>query len=394
MMNAREPILRQCRAGEDSRTEFKEIRFGKRSVISPNRDDLAAEMVAFANGVGGVLLLGIADSGEVVGIPAERVGLVETWLVNIASNNSVPPIRPTLRRELLPDETGQERHVLLAEIPRGNFVHRTAGGRYTIRVGSTKRDLDPPELARLFQDRGRGYVFDEQPVFAASVNDLDWNRLESFFGRSPTIPWLDLLRNARVILRDEEHVDRPTVAGLLTFGQRPTEHLRSAWIEAASYEGTRLSSDDLLHEQRVRGPVPEQIDAAVAFIRSRAGEKAFDPDVVAEAVVNAVAHRDYSIYGSKIRLFLFRDRLELYSPGKLPNTMTLDDMPYRVFTRNQLLVNFLSRIHSHRTARVFLESRGEGVRRILEASEAHSGRRPTYELFGEELRLTIWAKTD
>ena len=85
--------------------------------------------------------------------------------------------------------------------------------------------------------------------------------------------------------------------------------------------------------------------------------------------------------------------MEIYSPGKLPNTLTLEAMPYRVFTRNQLLVNFLSHIHGKRTGRVFLESRGEGVRKILEAGEAHSGRRPEYELFGEELRLTIWSKS-
>ena len=199
-MDTQDQILRQCRAGEDSRAEFKEVRFGKQSVVSPNSHDMAGEMVAFANGVGGILFLGVSDSGGVVGIPPERVGLIEKWLVNIASNNCVPLIRPTLRRELLPDDAGGERHVMLAEVPRGNFVHRTVGGRYLVRVGSTKRDLDPPELARLFQDRGRGYVFDEQPVFAADVNDLDWNRLESFFGRSPTIPWLDLLRNARVIV--------------------------------------------------------------------------------------------------------------------------------------------------------------------------------------------------
>ncbi len=123
------------------------------------------------------------------------------------------------------------------------------------------------------------------------------------------------------------------------------------------------------------------------------GGPLYDLDVVDEAIVNAVAHRDYSIYGAKIRLFLFADRLELYSPGKLPNTLTVEEMPYRVFTRNQLLVNFLSRIHSKRTGRVFLESRGEGVRKILEGGEAHSGWRPKYELFGEELRLTLWAKT-
>ena len=120
----------------------------------------------------------------------------------------------------------------------------------------------------------------------------------------------------------------------------------------------------------------------------------YDLDVVDEAIVNAVAHRDYAISGSKIRLFLFADRLELYSPGKLPNTLTLDDMPYRTFTRNQLLVSFLSRIRSKRTGQVFLESRGEGVRKILREGEAHSGRRPEYVLFGDELRLTLWRRSN
>ena len=120
----------------------------------------------------------------------------------------------------------------------------------------------------------------------------------------------------------------------------------------------------------------------------------YDLDVVDEAIVNAVAHRDYAISGAKTRLFLFADRLELYSPGKLPSTLTLDDMPYRTFTRNQLLVSFLSRIRSKRTGQVFLESRGEGVRKILEDGEAHSGRRPEYELFGDELRLTLWGRSN
>ena len=102
-------------------------------------------------------------------------------------------------------------------------------------------------------------------------------------------------------------------------------------------------------------------------------------------------HRDYAIAGSKIRLFVFADRLELYSPGRLPNTLTFEDMPYRTFTRNQLLASFLSRVRSKRTGQVFLESRGEGVRKILEEGEAHSGPRPEYALFGDELRLVLWA---
>ena len=403
MFDTLEQIRNQLRAGEDGRAEFKEIRFGDRGVLSPNTEELAGELVAFANADGGVVFLGVNDSGTARGISPQRWDSVEHWLLNVATHNCDPPIRPVVRKALLPDDQEGDHRILLAEVPRGLYVHRASGGRYYTRVGSTKRDLTPPELARLFQQRGREYVFDEQPVLAAAVEDLNRNRLEAFFGRSPTIPWLDLLRNTRVTFQDEDGVDRPTVAGLLAFATEPTEFLASGSIEAACYSDTRLSSDNLVHAERLAGPVSDQIDAGIAFIArfmqpspargpSTGTVPAYDLDVVDEAIVNAVAHRDYAIAGSKIRLFLFADRLELYSPGKLPNTITLEDMPYRTFTRNQLLVGFLSRLRSKRTGQVFLESRGEGVRKILEDGEAHSGRRPKYELFGDELRLTLWAK--
>ena len=404
MFDTREEILNQLCAGEDGRAEFKEMRFGSRGVLSPNTEELAGELVAFANSEGGAVFVGVDDSGGVRGIPPESLDVAEHWLLNVATHNCEPPIRPVVRKALLPSNTGVDGRILLVVVPRGLYVHRTSGGRYYTRVGSTKRDLTPPELARLFQQRGREYVFDEQPAPAAAVDDLNRNRLEAFFGRSPTIPWLDLLRNTRVTFRDEDGVDRPTVAGLLVFATEPTEFLESGSIEAACYRGTRLSSDDLVHAERLAGPVSDQIDAGIAFVArfmqpsskkesGKRSESPYDLDVVDEAIVNAVAHRDYAIAGSKIRLFVFADRLELYSPGRLPNTLTLDDMPYRTFTRNQLLVSFLSRVRSKRTGQAFLESRGEGVRKILEDGEAHSGRRPEYELFGDELRLTLWARS-
>ena len=151
------------------------------------------------------------------------------------------------------------------------------------------------------------------------------------------------------MIRDDSNVDRPTVAGLLTFGTEPSEFLPSGSIEAARYGGERLSSDELVHAERLAGPVSDQIDGAVAVVAqfmqpalearsTRGADAPYDLDVVDEAIVNAVAHRDYAISGSKIRLFMFADRLDLYSPGGLPNTITLDEMPYRTFTRNQLLV--------------------------------------------------------
>ena len=118
---------------------------------------------------------------------------------------------------------------------------------------------------------------------------------------------------------------------------------------------------------------------------------------VFEAVVNAVVHRDYSKAGSKIRLFMFTDRLELYSPGALANTLTVDDLPYNQATRNELLARLLSEttlddnMGRQVARRHFLERRGEGVGIILNESQALSGKTPLYELFGEELRLTIFA---
>ena len=337
--------------------------------------------------------------------PFRRREEVEAWIINVASNNCDPPIRPILRREHLQGPTDSQCIVILVEVRRGLYVHSTSGGRHYVRVGSTKQLLRGALLARLFHDRGRVFAFDEQQVPGLTGDDLDSDRLRMFFANRPiTIPWPDFLRNTRVTATGENDVDRPTLSGVLAFGKAPQAHLPSAYVEGAVYRGNRLTSDDLVHSESIKGRIDTQIDDSTAFVErfmlrparkpgGREDHPQYEFAAVHEAIVNAVAHRDYSISGSKIRLFLFEDRLELYSPGGLPNTITIDTMPYRVFTRNQLLVSFLSRMNSRRTGFAFLESRGEGVRTILETSEAHSGRRPDYELFGEELRLTIWAKS-
>ena len=404
MFDTLEEIRRQLEVKEDARAEFKEVELGKHGVRSPNTEDVAGEMVAFANAEGGVIFLGVDDDGVVHGVPTDRVGDVEAWAINIASNNCDPPIRPILRRERLAGPDGSDRLVVLVQIGRGLYVHGTSGGRHHLRIGSTKQLLKGAALARLFQERGRTFVFDEQPVPTATMDDLDRDDMAAFFAtRPPRIPWQDLLRNTRVATAEDGLVERPTVAGLLAFGARPQAHLPSAFVEAAVYRGHRLTSDHLVHAESIKGQVRDQIDDSVGFVdrfmlrpaRKAAGRTdypQYDIGAVHEAVVNALAHRDYSLAGAKIRLFLFADRMELYSPGGLPNTLTIETMPYRVFTRNQLLVSFLSRMTSRRTGRAYLESRGEGVRGILEASEEHAGRRPEYELFGEELRLTIWAQ--
>lgn len=401
MSERRGEVLRRILAGEDGRTEFEEIRFDRRVVAAPGAEDAAAELVALANADGGLLLFGVEDSGAVVGVPEERVRQVGQWIAEVANDNCEPPIRPAIRAESVPDRRGVERCVVAVEIPRGLFVHRTSGGRCYARVGPTRRRLDPPEVVRLCRERARGSVFDGQIVFEAGMESLQWGRLERFFGQSPPVPWLDLLRHSGVSGRDTDGVDRPTVAGLLIFGEDPTDFLPSAFIEAARYCGTEWSSSGLAREIRLGGRVTDQIDAAVAFVAAAQAPGGdcgadsaapYDLRVVEEGVVNAVAHRDYSIHDSEIRLTLYADRLEICSPGPPPNDMTPEELPYRTFSRNQRLVSFLSKFRSKHTDRLYIASRGEGVRNILQRGECHSGRRPEYDLLGDDLRLTIRAR--
>ena len=401
MSERREEVLSRIRAGEDGRTEFTEIRLHKKGVAAPRTEETAAELVALANADGGLLLLGVEDSGAAAGVPEERLREVQHWVADVATNNCEPAIRPTIQTESVPDPEGVERCVIAIEIPRGLFVHRTSDGRCYTRVGPTKRRLDPPEVVRLCRERARGSVFDGQIVFDAGVEYLRWTCVESFFGSSPPLPWRDLLRRSGVAGQDCDGADRPTVAGLLVFGDDPADFLSSAFIEAAQYGGIESFSSNRVRENRLGGPVTDQIDAAVAFVADaqvsggcskRDGCAPYDPVVVEEGVVNAVAHRDYSVRGSHIRLVLYADRLEIHSPGHPPNDLTPEEMPYRTFSRNQRLVGFLSKIRSKRTGRPYAACRGEGVRTILRRGEAHSGRRPEYHLFGSEPRLTIWAR--
>ncbi len=267
MLYTLDEIERQLKSGEDSGSEFKEIIFRGDRVYSPNKESFAGEMVAFANTEGGTILLGVRDNGIVCGIPNDRLPLVESWIVNIATNNCDPPIRPILRREQISTPDGKNVAILLVDIHRGIIVHATKGGRYYERVGSSKQIVTVGLLPRLFQDRGQSFVFDEQAVPTATLDDLDQVKLERFFGGVPkAISWLDLLLNREIVVKTRGDIIYPTFAGLLTFGKEPQKHFRFAYIEAAVYQNTRLSSDDLVHTEKIKGNASTQIENAINFV--------------------------------------------------------------------------------------------------------------------------------
>jgi len=402
MFDTIQEIIDRLKLGEDSFVEFKEVKFSGEKITDPHAESLAGEICAFANTAGGVILVGVDDNGLIQGISREKLSLVENYISNACRNNCRPPVLPLMQTLMLPDATGTNQPIIKIDVAKSVFVHQTSGGRYFQRLGVTKVDLTPQELARLFQQREQSFVFDEQIIRQAAFDDLNRKLLKNFAPESRHLPWEKILENKRIVSRDEQNVLRPSVAGLLAFGDSPEQLLPSAYIEAAAYRGVEMASAAVIDSKKITGPLHQQIDDAVNFVErnmkvasiktvGRQDFPQYDILAVHEAIVNAAAHRDYSIAGSKIRLFLFDDRLEIYSPGKLPNTITLENMADRQFTRNQLLVSFLSRQTSPHTGRYYIEARGEGVRLIIERSEAISEKQPQYRLLGDELLLTIWA---
>lgn len=409
MFDSSDELLRKIRLGEDTSLELKSVSLRGGRVSEPKRDDLADEIAAIANTADGALVLGVDDkTREVLGIPVERLEAVERFVFELCNDSIQPPVAFQSFRMELPDSTGALRALLKIEIPRSLFVHKSPGG-YFRRQGSSKREMPPDFLARLFQQRSQARLirFDEQTVPETSALDLDEALRGRFLGNQTRDP-LGTLRKLNLLAHDGAGQERATVAGVLMCSRTPERWLPGAYVEAVCYRGTRQDSNYQLDAARIAGPLDQQIRDALGFARrnmkigarkrpGRVEIPQYSVRALFEAIVNAVAHRDYSIHGSKIRLFLFDDRLELYSPGPLPNTVTIESLPLRQSTRNELITTLLSRCPVEdpvgETGRQFyMEKRGDGVPIILEESRRLSGREPHYRLIDDaELLLTIYA---
>lgn len=405
-------LLEKIRLGEDSFLELKEVRFAGQKVSAPHRDSLADELAAFANSRGGVCILGVDDAREILGIPLERLDLVEDFARQLCLDIINPPIAPVIERLTLPSNTGEQLPVLKVDVPSSLFVHRSPGG-YLHRIGSAKREMAPDYLARLFQQRSQARIirFDEQPVPGATLDDLApalWQRFASPRVQDSREVLLDKLAMARP---DADDAIRPTIAGVLMASDDPRRWLPNAFIQAVAYRGTEvLPQGDAAYQldaQDITGPLDAQVLAACHFVKKNMQVSAskhegrhdlpqYDMTAVFEALVNAVAHRDYSIHGAKIRLRMFADRLELYSPGAIPNTMTVDSLPYRQAARNEAITSLLAKCTVPENERdlsgrsAMMDKRGEGVQIILDSSERLSGKRPVFRMVDEsELLLVI-----
>lgn len=399
-------LVYQVRLGEDSAYEFKSLTIKGNKVDQPGRDSVADELAAFANAGGGIIVFGVADKTRAVeGIAREDLNTVDLWLANIARDAIDPPLPIETRLLEIPDSQGDQKPVVWVRVSKSVFVHKSPHG-YFHRVGSSKREMSPELLARIFQQRSmvRLIRFDEQLV-PQTTRDAIAPELKTRFLRGD-LPEITQLKKLYLIGDDESGELRLTVSGVLLLTARPADYLSSAYIQCVAYSGTERNAEYQLDAQDCDGPVDEQIRHAFNFVKRNMRVEAvkrpgridipqYDLAAVFEAIVNAVAHRDYAMHGARIRLHLFANRLELSTPGGLPYSLTVDSMEANSITRNETLVNLLSRYYPADPVskrQNLIERRGEGVPTILTASENLSLRRPCYEQIDHtELKLTIYA---
>ena len=401
-------LLRRIRLGEDSELELKRVELQDRKVVGPSRKDFADELAAFANARGGTIVLGVDDNTrEITGIPLENLDAVENWIQGICNDLITPPLEADIYRLEMEGPDGQPQPVMRVDIPRSLFVHKSPRG-YFRRLGSSKREMPPDMLARQFQERSQSRMirFDEFLVPNTKPADLDYELTRRFL-RNEFVEEEGVTdqaaRRLLLISDDDDGTVRLTLSGVLLCTRKPQQWLRHAYIQAVHYAGERTDANYQVDARDIVGPLDEQVAEALHFVRrnmfiratkeiARAERPQFSERAVFEALVNAVAHRDYSIAGSRIRLHMFGNRLELYVPGALVNTLTPDSLHLRQANRNELIVSLLARCPAPigLGREDLMDRRGDGVSIILGESEKLSGRRPEYDLIGEnELRLVI-----
>ncbi|MCY3766852.1 MAG: putative DNA binding domain-containing protein [Gemmatimonadetes bacterium] len=398
-------VIKLIRSGENSGVEFK------RAELRP--EQLATEIAALLNLEGGRILLGVEDNGSVTGLIRDP-RRVEEWVMEAARTHVLPAAIPYWETV----DWGDGKIVGIVSLPRDApdkpFKARRGGNWITqVRVGTTTRAAGREEEERLYLQGGQ-FRYGLKPVLGTGVDSLDQRHLRDYFSRilGSSVPpandvdhWQRLLKNLDLVTGSADRI-AATVDGMLLFGKDPKRFLPQSGIRAICYPGPEPDYATRADED-LTGPMaplcdPEDgelvkrglVDKAWDFVRRNTTPSAhlegarridrweFPEEAVREAVVNALVHRDYSIVGTDIMLVIFSDRLEVVSPGRLPNTVTPEGMRLGMrYARNQNLVNVMRDYG-------YVDARGMGIRnKIIPGMLAHNGTEP--DLIEEEYRFIV-----
>ena len=383
--------------------------------VPPSR--LAATLVGMANSSGGTLIIGIAPrSGQVIGLrhPSEAVDCVFQAAL-LADPPLVLPVPQVFTLSRVP--------VLVISIPPGLPHVYSLEGRFLGREGSQTNPLPARRLRQLLLERG-AVQFDSHVSPDAGLEDLDRGRAAAYI-KILNLPCIDCFQNEgelppergpspeestsrppasvseillqRGCLRWAEGVLRPTYAGLLLFGQHPQRWLPNATLLMARFSGVAFA--DRYIKQEAAGTLPEQLQQAEQFIRENVRSVVrmvglthqevpeYPFEAVRELLVNAVAHRDYSLQGDNVHLNIFADRIEVHSPGGLPGPVNLGNLLTARFSRNAIIVQALSDLG-------FVERLGYGLDWVVTVMRQNGLRPPRFEEVGGSFRVTLFGEIE
>ncbi len=344
-MNALE-LLDIISTGETSKVQFKEQ--------LPHRDSVAQEIVAMSNSIGGVILIGVKDvTGKINGLSSTQVEEYDRVVSQVADN--IKP-RVYIATEVIKiEQEGVSHNVLIVHIQEGiNKPYKTSKGEIYVKQGSNKRLLtDNAEIMRFFQHSGNLFA-DEMPVYNATIDDINEKVFQEYFKklRNRTIEEEGLtfekaLQAKRVLLKGNI-----SLGGLLFFGKEPQFFKTSFCIKAVSFFGNDISGLDYRESIDIEGTIPEMFERGMKFFDSNLqhtqqgqsfnsiGKLEISPIAIEELLQNALLHRDY-FKNSPVRLMIFDNRIEIVSPGKLPNSLTVEELKYsNPIPRNNLLISY------------------------------------------------------
>lgn len=354
-------LLQILANGEDSKHQFK--------VNMSNVDALAAEMVAFSNGMGGKLIIGVDDDGSIVGLSSSDIARLNQLISNSANQSVRPAINPFTENITIDGKT-----VMIITVEKGlNKPYMDNQGLIWVKSGADKRKVTArEELQRMFQTSALIHA-DEIPVKGSSLADLDIDYFSNFFEKlqgekldNQDIPLSQLLKNMNLMQEEELNI-----CGMLLFAKAPQFKLPEFIVKAISYQGNDITEQNYRDSRDIQGKLSDVFQQAVNFvllnIHHQQNEQGFNsvgqPEipriVLEELIANALIHRDYFI-SSSVRLFIFQNRIEIISPGHLPNNLTVENIRYgNSNTRNPILASF---------SRMLLPYRGigSGIMRALQ----------------------------
>lgn len=336
-------LLKIIKRGEDSKTQFK-LRFD-------SVDALAAEISALANSEGGIIIVGVSDTGRLMGVKDLRK--LNQFISNACSQKMEPPISV-----ITENLTYNNKLVVMISVPRGtNKPYAVNKSDFWIKVGADKRRASREEFRRLMQASGALYA-DEMAISGTGTDDVDMYSFRRFYEEQYGmaieeigLPIDRIMSNLKLM-----EGDSLTLAGLLLFAKQPELLKPQYLVKAVAFAGNDIGGNKYLDSEDIGGTLPVVFKEGMAFLKRNLRKKQkgqpFNfpgileiPEIaLEEAVVNALIHRDYFV-NSGVRLFVFDNRVEIISPGRLPNTVTTENIKHGIqMVRNPILLSFVSKL--------------------------------------------------